>query len=133
MNFKNIAEVFNYYKDKEISEIEKRAKEINNLIDTDANADIDALNLELDGLKQAKINTLERKNTPVIIDDNLSDEVILFGNFNYMGYNLAENIAVEVSRESSFKSGLIDYRAMAIADCKPIVTEAFIKLTRAAS
>ena len=50
MNFKNIAEVFNYYKDKEISEIEKRAKEINNLIDTDANADIDALNLELDGL-----------------------------------------------------------------------------------
>ena len=69
----------------------------------------------------------------VVIDDNLSDEVILFGNFNYMGYNLAENIAVEVSRESSFKSGLIDYRAMAIADCKPIVTEAFIKLTRAAS
>ena len=62
MTFKNIAEVFNYYKDKEISEIEKRAKEINNLIDTDANADIDALNLELDGLKQAKMNTLERKN-----------------------------------------------------------------------
>ncbi len=69
----------------------------------------------------------------VIVDDNLSDEVILFGNFNYMGYNLVENIAVEVSRESSFKSGLIDYRAMAIADCKPIVTEAFIKLTRAAA
>lgn len=69
----------------------------------------------------------------VIVDDNLSDEVILFGNFNYMGYNLVENIAVEVSRESSFKSGLIDYRAMAIADCKPIITEAFIKLTRAAA
>lgn len=69
----------------------------------------------------------------VVIDDNLSDEMILFGNFNYMGYNLAENIAVEVSRESSFKSGLIDYRAMAIADCKPIVTEAFIKLTRASA
>ena len=32
MNFKNIAEAFNYYKDKEISEIEKRAKEINNLV-----------------------------------------------------------------------------------------------------
>ena len=56
MNFKNIAEVFNYYKDKEISEIEKRAKEINNLIDTDANADIDALNLELDGLSKGKIH-----------------------------------------------------------------------------
>lgn len=67
----------------------------------------------------------------VVIDDNLADEVILFGNFNYMGYNIAEGIAIEVSRESSFKSGLVDYRAMAIADTKPIITEAFIKLTRA--
>ncbi len=68
---------------------------------------------------------------PVVVDDNLTDEVILFGNFQYMGYNIAEGIAVEVSRESSFKSGLIDYRAMAIADCKPIASEAFVKLTRA--
>jgi HK97 family phage major capsid protein len=67
----------------------------------------------------------------VVVDDNLADEVILFGNFNYMGYNLPEGIMVEASRESSFKSGRIDYRAMAIADCKPIVAEAFIKLTRA--
>lgn len=52
MNFKNIAEVFNYYKDKEILEIEMRAKEINDLIDTDPSADIDTLNIELDGLKQ---------------------------------------------------------------------------------
>ena len=36
-------------------------------------------------------------------------------------------------RESSFKSGRIDYRAMAVADCKPIVEEAFIKLTRSAT
>ncbi|WP_352399097.1 phage major capsid protein [Anaerotignum sp.] len=67
----------------------------------------------------------------VVIDDNLADEVILFGNFSYMGYNIPEGIIIEVSRESSFKSGLIDYRAMAVADCKPIVSEAFVKLTRA--
>lgn len=67
----------------------------------------------------------------VVVDDNLADEVILFGNFNYMGYNLPEGIMVEVSTQSSFKSGRVDYRAMAIADCKPIVTEAFVKLTRA--
>ena len=67
----------------------------------------------------------------VIIDDNLADDVILFGNFNYMGYNLPEGIMVEVSTQSSFKSGRIDYRAMAIADCKPIVTEAFVKLYKA--
>lgn len=68
----------------------------------------------------------------VVVDDNLPDDEIIFGNFGYMAYNLAEGIAVEVSRESSFKSGLIDYRAMAIADCKPIVPEAFVKLCPAA-
>lgn len=64
----------------------------------------------------------------VVIDDYLPDNEILFGNFQYMGYNLPEGIAVETSTQSSFKSGRIDYRAMAIADCKPIVEEAFVKL-----
>ena len=65
MNFKNIAEVFDYYKDKRILEIEMRAKEINDLIDTDPSADIDTLNIELDGLKQVKLNILERGNIPM--------------------------------------------------------------------
>jgi HK97 family phage major capsid protein len=69
----------------------------------------------------------------VIVDDNIADGDIYLGNFNYMGYNLAEGIVIEVSRESSFRSGLIDYRALAIADCKPIVTEAFVKLYEAES
>lgn len=64
----------------------------------------------------------------VIIDDNIEDGTIILGNFQYMGYNIPQGILLEVSRESSFKSGLIDYRAMAIADTKPLVTEAFIKL-----
>ena len=46
----------------------------------------------------------------------------------YLGYNLPEGIVIESSRESSFKKGVVDYRAMAIADCKPIVTEAFVRL-----
>ena len=66
----------------------------------------------------------------VIVDDNIADNVILFGNFGqYLGYNLPNGIVIETSRESSFKSGLIDYRAIAIADCKPLVNEAFVKLT----
>jgi len=68
----------------------------------------------------------------VVVDDNIADNNIFFGNFQYLGYNLAEGIAVEVSRESSFRSGLIDYRALAIADCKPIVAEAFVKLVPSA-
>ncbi len=68
---------------------------------------------------------------PVVIDDNIADDVILLGNLNYMGYNMPQGIIIETSRDSSFKSGLIDYRAMAIADTKPLVKEAFVKLTKA--
>ena len=68
----------------------------------------------------------------VVIDDNIAGGDIYLGNFNFMGYNIPEGIVIEVSRESSFKSGLIDYRAMAIADTKPIVEEAFVKLCEAA-
>ena len=64
----------------------------------------------------------------VVIDDNIADGDIYLGNFDYMGYNIPQGILIEVSRESSFKSGLIDYRALAIADTKPLVAEAFIKL-----
>lgn len=65
----------------------------------------------------------------VVIDDNIADSVVYLGNYKqYMGYNMPEGIAIEVSRESSFKKGLVDYRAMAIADTKPIVGEAFVKL-----
>lgn len=70
----------------------------------------------------------------VIVDDNIADNTAFFGNYaQYLGYNLAEGIAIEVSRESSFRKGLIDYRALAIADCKPIVTEAFVKLCKASA
>lgn len=65
----------------------------------------------------------------VVIDDNIADNVAYLGNYSkYLGYNMPEGIVIETSRESSFKKGLIDYRALAIADTKPIVGEAFVKL-----
>ena len=67
---------------------------------------------------------------PVIIDDNIADDTIFLGNFNYLGFNIPEGIVIETSRESSFKYGIIDYRALAIADTKPLVAEAFIKLSK---
>lgn len=67
----------------------------------------------------------------VIVDDNIPDNTIILGNFNYMGFNMPEGVMIEVSRESSFRSGLVDYRAMAIADTKPLVEEAFVKLEAA--
>lgn len=68
----------------------------------------------------------------VVVDDNIADNDVYFGNYaKYMGYNIPDGIVVETSRESGFRKGLIDYRAMAIADCKPIVEEAFVKLYKA--
>ena len=65
----------------------------------------------------------------VVVDDNVEDGTILLGNFNYLGYNLPEGLMLEQSRESSFRSGLVDYRAMAIADTRVLVDEAFVKLS----
>mgnify|MGYP000801235102 CR=1 FL=1 len=56
MKFKTIAEAFNHYRTATLEEIERRAAEIRNTIQTDAEADIDALNIELGGLAQAKEN-----------------------------------------------------------------------------
>ena len=69
----------------------------------------------------------------VVIDDNIADDTIYYGNFNYFGYNMPSGIAVETSTHSSFKSGRVDVRGMAIADCKPIVAEAFVKITKASA
>ena len=57
MKFKTIAEAFNHYRTSTLEEIERRAAEIKNTISTDAGADVDALNIELDGLAQAKERT----------------------------------------------------------------------------
>ena len=65
----------------------------------------------------------------IVIDDNIADGKCYLGNYSkYLGYNLPEGIVIESSRESSFKKGVVDYRAMAIADCKPLVDEAFVRL-----
>lgn len=64
----------------------------------------------------------------IVIDDNIPTGTVLFGNFQYYGVNIPEGVAVEVSRESGFTSGLIDFRALCITDGKPIVPDAFVKI-----
>lgn len=66
----------------------------------------------------------------VVVDDHIANGTILYGDFkDYYGANLANGIAVESSTESSFKSGRVDYRALALADAKPLATEAFVQIT----
>lgn len=64
----------------------------------------------------------------IVLDDNIPAGTILLGNFRYYGVNIPQGVAVEVSRESGFTSGLIDFRALCIADGKPIVPGAFVKV-----
>jgi HK97 family phage prohead protease len=64
----------------------------------------------------------------IVLDDNLSAGTVIFGNFKFYGVNIPEGIAVETSRESGFANGLIDFRALCIADGKVIVPAAFVKL-----
>ena len=61
MNFKTVQEVFNHYRTASLEDIETRAVDIKALVATDQNADIDALNIELEGLKQAKANISEKQ------------------------------------------------------------------------
>lgn len=56
MKFKTVAEAFNYYRTMDVADLEKRAKEIDNITNTDAAADIESLNIELRGIKEAREN-----------------------------------------------------------------------------
>ena len=56
MKFNTVANAFNHYRTMSVEELEARAQEINDLIDNDANADVEALNIELRGIKEAKEN-----------------------------------------------------------------------------
>ncbi len=65
----------------------------------------------------------------IVLDDNIPAGNIIFGNFKYYGVNVPEGVAIEVSRESGFTSGLIDFRALCVADGKVIVPAAFVRIS----
>ena len=63
MKFKTVAEAFNFYKNYTLEQLENRAAEIKGLIERDANVDINALNIELTGIKEAKANLADHQAT----------------------------------------------------------------------
>ena len=64
MKFNTVAEAFNFYKNHTNDQLEARANEINHMIETDENVDIQALNVELTGIAQAKRNNDEKAQKP---------------------------------------------------------------------
>lgn len=65
---------------------------------------------------------------PVIVDDYISDSTVLLGDLSYYYFNFAQQPAIEASREAGWYSGKVVYRGLAIADGKPALPEAFVKL-----
>lgn len=68
---------------------------------------------------------------PVIIDDYMPDNTIVLGDFNYYYMNFAKAPGIDVSREAAFKSGKVTYRGLAVADGKPALAEAFVRISEA--
>jgi HK97 family phage major capsid protein len=64
---------------------------------------------------------------PILLDDNVADDDIFFGDFKKVVGNLSQNIKVDRSTESGFLYNAIDYRGTAIFDCDIADDEAFVK------
>lgn len=69
---------------------------------------------------------------PVIVDDYMPDNTILLGDFSYYYWNFAQAPTIETSRDAGFRSGKVVYRGLAVADGKPALAEAFVKISQAA-
>lgn len=70
---------------------------------------------------------------PVVIDDYMPNDTILLGDFSYYYMNFAKSPEISASREAGFKSGKITYRGLAVADGKPALAEAFVKISKASA
>lgn len=68
---------------------------------------------------------------PVIVDDYMPDNTILLGDFSYYYWNFAQAPQIETSRDAGFRSGKVVYRGLAVADGKPALAEAFVKISEA--
>lgn len=69
---------------------------------------------------------------PIVMDDQMPDDTVVLGDFNYYFLNFSQAPAIEKSMEAGFKAGKTVYRGLAVADGKPALDEAFVKIYRAA-
>lgn len=78
----------------------------------------------------AKFNIL---GYPVILDDNITADNILFGDFSAYKMNIAKAPQVSIDDSVEFRTGNRVYRAMALADGKLVDANAFVRYNRSAS
>ncbi|EGQ1744041.1 phage major capsid protein, partial [Staphylococcus pseudintermedius] len=63
--FNTVQEAFNHYRNASLEDIETRAGEIRGTIENDPEADVTKLNIEIEGLNQAKENIKEKEQEQV--------------------------------------------------------------------
>lgn len=68
----------------------------------------------------------------VLMDDYMPDGEVLLGDLDYYFMNFAQAPAIETSKEAGFRSGKLVYRGLAVADGKPALPEAFVRVVEAA-
>lgn len=69
----------------------------------------------------------------VVLDDNVPEDNILFGDFKAYKMNIAKAPTVTSDDSVAFRSGSRVYRAMALADGKLATAQAFVRYTRASA
>lgn len=71
---------------------------------------------------------------PIIVDDFVpsTSKEILLGKWKDVVGNLSQDVTVDKSLESGFRSGSIDYRGFAAFDSKPAKNDSIVKLMQAA-
>lgn len=69
----------------------------------------------------------------VVLDDNITADNILFGDFKAYKMNIAKAPVISSDDSVAFRTGSRVYRAMALADGKLAMASAFVRYTRASS
>ena len=102
MKFENVSEAFNYYRTQSIEAIEKRAAEIDKIIDGDDKADIQSLNIEIEGLSEAKKNIEEAQG----LMNNAKEKITkVIGSADAADSNAIEQRADDVLSCAEYRSG----------------------------
>lgn len=86
--------------------------------------------VHMDVESPAKYNILGYK---VVLDDNVPADTILFGDFKKYKMNIAKAPVIESDGSVAFRTGSVVYRAMALADGKLALANAFVRYGRATS
>lgn len=84
----------------------------------------------MDPQSKAKFNVLGYE---VRINDYMPKDTIILGDMSYFHLNWAKGIEVSSDKSVGFRSGSTVYRALALADGKKTIAEAFVSFKRAAA